>query len=616
MMKMMMRTLVIVLFVNVVVVVVETRRYRRERRGGRRELFQEEARASSESDGLYYVHLNIGTPTPQEFTAIVDTGSSSIAVPCEGCDCGDNKNHFYQDRSETCREVGEYVQCYMELSCNKGKKLKDRMCIGEHCGADEMVAHEFGCCTTYAASFQVQDSDGIIGFGGSESTLIGALRAHHNLDRDMFALCVGKGSGHLDIGGFDSSINLEPMQWVETSTTGYYHVRVESVVLDGGGDNRAVSFEAKKALIDSGTTYSYIPRDQHRALKTQFKEFCDADPETRCLGVRNPSDALKMDLEDSIACYDPPPGVSPDDSMWLNTFPTIELKLANANVFMCVDAEQYMFRSRDDKSVMCVGLLRDYGFVLGANVMRDFNFVFDADKSRIGIARAWCGDMDDVNTQPRCCGMCAVNGEPRGPYEWCVDDLVSQNLSRACNATCEDDTLLLVRNASGCKSLNNFLVNDSFCEKNTTTSRTYFYQCPPDRCDSAKPFNASRVTPQFPTCPMDLDTHKIPVFPFVPATSNVVFRSTSFAISAVILCLILSVTMSLVVFIRGHGERGGGQRWVQLQRMDEDENVAVVGDDDMSEDAPASSILLPDIRDEERRGLVEGGDFKARDSRK
>ena len=53
----------------------------------------------AENDGVWYSKIHIGTP-PQVFTAIVDTGSGTIAVPCAGCACG-NHNHFSTAQSST-----------------------------------------------------------------------------------------------------------------------------------------------------------------------------------------------------------------------------------------------------------------------------------------------------------------------------------------------------------------------------------------------------------------------------------------------------------------------------------------------------------------------------------
>ena len=34
---------------------------------------------------------------------------------------------------------------------------------GNECTEDEMITHDFGCCTTFASSFKEQTADGIVG---------------------------------------------------------------------------------------------------------------------------------------------------------------------------------------------------------------------------------------------------------------------------------------------------------------------------------------------------------------------------------------------------------------------------------------------------------------------
>ena len=226
-----------------------------------RRLFYEGVGTSKEADGVYYATISIGTPNPQDFTVIIDTGSATIAIPCKGCSCGSH-NHFDASLSSSNTDTGHsYSQCYAEGSCNRGHLLNDKMCLGNECTEDEMITHDFGCCTTFASSFREQTADGIVGMGGVSNSFIAALRSKHDLlDENEFSLCLGSNAGHLDIGGYDNSLNLEPVQWIEhTSLSGYYHLSFENVVLDVGsnGSSRTYSVRARSARTSlSSFTYS------------------------------------------------------------------------------------------------------------------------------------------------------------------------------------------------------------------------------------------------------------------------------------------------------------------------------------------------------------------------
>lgn len=166
--------------------------------------YKEHAQISREPDGVYYTWVRIGTSEAdgggKAFTLITDTGSSTIAVPCQGCDCG-RHNHFVPSASQTMRDLGRrYSQCYGEGSCNSGKLLMDNMCFGNKCQISESVKMRFGCCTTFAPSFKDQEADGIIGLGHS-NTLVKALDENGDLLAHTFSLCLGEDKGRLTVGG-------------------------------------------------------------------------------------------------------------------------------------------------------------------------------------------------------------------------------------------------------------------------------------------------------------------------------------------------------------------------------------------------------------------------------
>ena len=292
----------------------------------RRRLFYEGVGTSKEADGVYYATIRIGTPNPQDFTVIIDTGSATIAISCSGCSCG-NHNHFDASLSSSDTDTGKtYSQCYAEGSCNRGHLLNDKMCLGKECTENEMITHDFGCCTQFASSFKEQTADGIVGMGGVSNSFIAALRAKHDLmDENEFSLCLGSSAGHLNIGGYDNSVNLEPIQWIEhTSLSGYYHLTFQDVTLDAGSnDTRSVNIN-HNALIDSGTSFTYIPHSIHSSIKTQFDAWC-AESSSRCLGTHNPHDALDIDKRDSVACYSPPSGYGINDLSWYVVYESVDV---------------------------------------------------------------------------------------------------------------------------------------------------------------------------------------------------------------------------------------------------------------------------------------------------
>jgi len=505
---------------------------------------------------VYYATLRIGTPTPQSFTVIVDTGSATIAIPCKGCSaCGSSHSQFDASLSSSASNTGgSYSQCYAEGSCNRGSVINDKMCLGESCALNEMISHDFGCCTTYARAFQQQQADGIIGFGGTSQTLITALREHHNLDSNEFAICLSEEGGKLTIGGYSRSILREPIQWTGgEDLNAYYHMTFRSVSV-GEEDSHEVSID-RSALIDSGTSFTYVPSNVHENMKSAFHAVCSSSS-NRCKGFANPSSALAMDRRDSIACYEPPAGINPTDANWLSTFPNIEFVVKNSGAKMCIPPDDYFFVSRG--RAVCVGIFSDGQFIFGANLMQNFNFIFDADNSRIGFARAKCG-----TAEPACCGSCAENGNPApdGPFEWCAYPWNPQACPISCSSA--DGGFNLTRSVK-CLSSSDVEVDDAFCAANATYSEKFACPCtggldsgpvPPNKCDP----NASYPVWDPTNFTSDFNDDDIHIYDDQSPGDG--YDSAIFAFASIVLVFVLVGLFGTFVFAkrrRGRlGSRGG-----------------------------------------------------------
>ena len=350
--------------------------------------------AHRQRDGVYFTTICIGG---QCFTAIIDTGSSSIAVPCRGCNCGSHHNYYDMRNSSLVVDTGQvYSQCYGEGSCNHGKVLTDSICMGAGCRVETGVSHPFGCCTTFAPSFQRQDADGIIGLSPNGRSLWKDLAAHHKLDKNIMSICFGKTSGELSVGGWDDSIpgtgnisaSLE-IQYIEISTTGnFYRGKVESMTV--GGD--IVPSSIFSIIIDSGSTFSYMKYHNWKLLRNEMIKYCNGKCQSD--STRNPGGDSSGDSSLSLGCYK----FSRDPShrnQQMSTFPSITFRYRHSDsgqnmVNMSIPAEQYFFLSGVRASVYCIGIFKDAQDIIGANLLANFLIVFQESPQRIGLARAQC----------------------------------------------------------------------------------------------------------------------------------------------------------------------------------------------------------------------------------
>ena len=354
----------------------------------------------AENDGVWYSKIHIGSPA-QTFTAIVDTGSGTIAVPCLGCSCG-NHQHFNKGQSTTVTNTHRsYSQCYGEGSCNNGQLLNDEICLGDTCSAGESVRHNFGCCTTFASAFKDQEADGIIGISGSSGTLIADLRSHHKLTEDIFGICLGiKHSGFISIGTVENDKNFGAVAWTTMHRSGsFYKAAIDGIYV--GGNDIFHGSHIPSVTIDSGTSFTYIPRSTHSKMKQKFESYCNNNA-NNCKGTHNPHGGSQQDISDSIYCAGPPAGSNMQSV--LSTYPSISFKLEGLEgdaVEVCVPPEQYFFLSTSHPTMYCVGFFKDSDFVFGANLMSNFNVLFDHGNNRMGWVRT---DCESKGSNVPCCG--------------------------------------------------------------------------------------------------------------------------------------------------------------------------------------------------------------------
>ena len=359
--------------------------------------------------GYYYTYLHVGEPE-QFFTVIMDTGSVVTAIPCEGCkDCGKHSggqpvphSHgtesgvFVLKKSKTAVKIGtKFSQSYTEGSSLSGYYVEDTLCLGQDCNlSTEGIRFKFGCATRMTNLFRTQLADGIMGMANHGSTVLNAMRGKFH--KDIYTLCLSPRNGYFTIGGYETVRHYTPVVWnsnYQASKNKYYHIQVTGITVDGadtGVKKDSLKYSSGGALVDSGTTYTYIPKSAHAKIVTQFDKFCKGSG--KCTGTKVTYDKT------SVACYN---ALSAAQKA---TYPHIQFNTPGGN--LCIPPEQYFFEERGKS---CVGFLRDSSsFVIGGNFMMNFDVIFDREKGKVGFARASCESPDKP---PPCCGTaCSIEG--------------------------------------------------------------------------------------------------------------------------------------------------------------------------------------------------------------
>lgn len=277
--------------------------------------------------GYYYTYLHIGEPE-QFFTVIMDTGSVVTAIPCQNCKgCGKHSGGrhvphghgtetgvFVVKNSNTARQTGaRFSQSYTEGSSLSGTYVEDNLCLGQDCDLEtEGIRFKFGCATKMTNLFRTQLADGIMGMANHGSTVLNAMRGKFH--KDIYTLCLSPANGFFTIGGYETVRHYSPVVWnpnfqasknkyvvcrcvgsccfvqrkslagrqrptlttlVPARCHRYYHIQVSGIHVDGtnsGVTKDMLKYSAGGALVDSGTTYTYIPNKAHAKIAAQCVE--------------------------------------------------------------------------------------------------------------------------------------------------------------------------------------------------------------------------------------------------------------------------------------------------------------------------------------------------------
>ena len=398
---------------------------------------------NSHSLSYYYLDLYIGNSYHKQ-SYIIDTGSSITTSPCKPLctNCGKHKNPYYELQSISsilpcdsteCSTVSSHCnersQCGFSITYTEGSELRG-VYINEviHFTPDTSsssstttnIAIPIGCTTKETRLFASQLADGIIGLSNANESIISTLYNKGIISNNIFTICLSEHGGYFSLSEVDtkyhksSFITYIPLY---NSNDPFYTVNIRKVTV---GDRYSITLNENKnfAIIDSGSTLTYMPVVYYNNIITYINEFICVDN-----ACGKPYTDVHLGL-----CYEFISDIDLYNAV-TTQWPSITFTFDN-NVHFIWNAENYYYNSSNVLTngtslyKACIGLVgtKEDRFILGANWMKGKDMVFDREQQRIGFVDAFCdrnatgdNDNDGIDEMERA----GVEGE--APFD--VDDM-------------------------------------------------------------------------------------------------------------------------------------------------------------------------------------------------
>eukprot|EP00439_Symbiodinium_sp_Y106_P084967 s128_g27.t1 len=170
-----------------------------------------------------------------------------------------------------------YRQSYTEGSSIEGYRFTDYVSLGDEFQQNPPVKVQMGCHSRETKLFVTQKANGILGLAPSKdrmtTMLMNIFKDKAHVNAAVFAMCLSSQGGLLTVGGFNESLNTATVQWIPLTLHGFYSVSLLKMIIEGPGGSE-LSGGFGHTIVDSGTTYTYLPDGLYRELKETVKSYC------------------------------------------------------------------------------------------------------------------------------------------------------------------------------------------------------------------------------------------------------------------------------------------------------------------------------------------------------
>ena len=377
----------------------------------------------------YFTKFSVGTPEMEQ-SAIIDTGSDTLAFPCDQCssyNCGSHQDQrFFTSASKSfsfdlhCPAntyVRDYQVCQVTKSYAEGSSLSGFLAedyirfknsratndpklgrFNSQLPKDLRLKAAFGCTSKETGLFKDQYADGIIGLD-TASSLIRSIEEENSSQTEKtfsFGLCFHERGGIMSVDLRNKNANDEKIVFLDkhigsreqplvvpyAPNNNYYELRTVGFEL---GDRR-ITVSPILMMIDSGTTFSHFPDEHASAIFDSLNLYCRKN--------RNSCGRMARPNFNSDTCLElrlPDPAYPSLQDLY-NSFPPIKVTFANANKPYVIWPKNYFYQEYNPTPEpgvfkICMAIKgQEHGkIILGAFSMIDYYFYFDRKQEKILI---------------------------------------------------------------------------------------------------------------------------------------------------------------------------------------------------------------------------------------
>jgi len=259
--------------------------------------------------------------------------------------------------------------------------------------------------------FKSQKVNGILGlFANTDTTrnspnFLDELYDVHQDHSKSFSLCLGTDGGFMTLGGYNVNKHMpnEDIQTVPYLRGSNYIVEIYGIDVVGGPDNkwrketmdsRFESDNKFEAMLDSGTTFTYLKSDVFNDMAETFSTYCSIA--NNCGGGDN-----RTFNDDFCKTYEP--SIHGSLKEFFNSFPKMYFKLKGGATYVWF-ASDYLYDSgmysSGSSREFCTGVRANDQpgpSILGGQFMRHYDVYFNREKNSISYIRSNC---DEIKTVP------------------------------------------------------------------------------------------------------------------------------------------------------------------------------------------------------------------------